>query len=625
MRVVPFATTTALWPELKAGAAHVLHLSGHGEPGRLILETDTGKPRPVTAAQLLDEAIPPGGMPPVISLAACHTAAPAGPESVSFAAELLAHGASVVIGTDTSVTDAYATRLFARVYTELARSARPDVVAAVADARRIVQRELAASTNERDTALAGWDEWGVVSVLAGAGSVTILDPTAGPTPGQEPGVEPVRDSYVDLLQREVGKFVGRRREQRTLPEALLAPAGVGVVLHGIGGIGKTTLAAELIQLIRQREPERLVAVTTGELSVDTVLARVADVLRPINLAGESGTVRQAVEYLTRVDEPWRHRWQVLRRYLLSRYQLLLVLDNFEDNLTDDPTGRCLRNADLAELLAAWVRDCAMSRVVITSRFAFTLPEHAERGLLSAPIGPMSLAETLKLVWSLPALDRLPDADLQRVWRLVGGHPRTLEYLDALLAGGRARFDDVTERMSAAVHDRFGGDAARVLASSTRLDAALGVTLTLAADDVLLPRLLESIQDVPDARRLLLGLAVYREPVDTAAALFQIGEPDPTAAHTPNYRALDTGITEILTAAGVPTDTPWEQVPAPLREQLAPLVAELSHVPTPPVRVRADLEQLLGVLRETSLLTTDRDSGALFRASVDRDRTGPPRP
>ena len=73
VRVVPFATVAAIRAELGRGPAHVLHISGHGSPGTLALENDDGSARPVTADEFVDQAIPPGQMPPVITLSACYT------------------------------------------------------------------------------------------------------------------------------------------------------------------------------------------------------------------------------------------------------------------------------------------------------------------------------------------------------------------------------------------------------------------------------------------------------------------------------------------------------------------------------------------------------------------------
>ena len=108
VRVVHFATTAEIKEALRQEPVHVLHLSGHGAPGLLELENEDGNARKVTADQFVTEAVPPGRMPPVIALAACHTDA-AATEDPSFAARLIACGANVVIGTETAVTDVYAT------------------------------------------------------------------------------------------------------------------------------------------------------------------------------------------------------------------------------------------------------------------------------------------------------------------------------------------------------------------------------------------------------------------------------------------------------------------------------------------------------------------------------------
>src|SRR5256886_8168978 len=148
---------------------------------------------------------------------------------------------------------------------------------------------------------------------------------------------------------------------------------------------------------------------------------------------------------------------------------------------------CLKKKPgLAGLLASCVRRPGRSRILVTSRYPFTLPDDAQRELVFHHVGPMTFAETLKLVWSLPMLDRLDDADLERVWRMVGGHPRTLEYLDALLAAGTGRFPDVTRRLATAVRAKLGDEAGdRWLSASKNLDTALAESVTLAADDGLL--------------------------------------------------------------------------------------------------------------------------------------------
>jgi CHAT domain len=123
-------------------------------------------------------------MPPVVTLAACHTDVPGEAGMASFAAELVERGPVAVIATEASITDVYATRFFARTYNQLASSPAPDVLAAVSEARRAVQRELERSPEARDQQLALLDEWATVSVLC-AGPVCLeVDPTAGAAPSR---------------------------------------------------------------------------------------------------------------------------------------------------------------------------------------------------------------------------------------------------------------------------------------------------------------------------------------------------------------------------------------------------------------------------------------------------------
>ena len=129
------------------------------------------------------------------------------------------------------------------------------------------------------------------------------------------------------------------------------------------------------------------------------------------------------------------------------------------------------------------------------------------------------------MWRLPGLDALPAEEKNRAYRDVGGHPRTLEYLDALLRGGQARFDDVAERMEDRLRDRGIADPAAWLARPGRdLDASLAEAVTLSVDDVVLSGLLEHLAATPVATELVTGASVYRVPVDDTALVFQVGQP-----------------------------------------------------------------------------------------------------
>ncbi len=604
VRIVPFATTAQIHAALEVEAVHVLHISGHGSPGSLVIEHDDGSEREIGADKFVDEAIPAGKMPAVIALAACYTNTADATGAPSFAARLAERGAAVVIASETSVTDIYATKAFARIYGRLAEAGEPDAVAAVADARRTIQGELEASTKTREQTIAGLGEWAVLSVLAGAGSVAILDPAVV----KAPAPPPQRFAIGRVSARAVGEFVGRRRAQRRLPGELLAAGRAGVVLHGIGGIGKTTLAAELAARVIEREPERQPVVLEGALGFESVLGAIVSALR-LHLISTDQFVGRAATVLgqaARSDLPWAERLKLLRMVpQVATVPLLVVLDNFEDNLTDLSNRASLRESTLAELLAVIAAEPGAWRLLVTSRYTFELPDDAARALTFHPVGALSAAETHKLIWSLPALDRqLDDAQVEQVWRMLGGHPRSLEYLDALLSDGGGRYLDIERRLETAFAKKLGGRAGDLLKTEWELDTALAEVATLAADDVLLDDLLASLASVPGARELLVGASVYREPVDLNALLFQVGEPDDDAASIPDREGAEQQIREILDAAGIPTDKPVEvaDLPAVVQAAITPHLGELDRMPMPPRRPPEHVQEQVDACRASTLLS-----------------------
>jgi len=615
VRVVPFATPAAIRAELERGPAHVLHVSGHGAPGMLDLEDDDGSALRVTADEFADQAIPPGAMPPVITLSACSTDAAAG-DGPSFAARLCQRGAAAVIATETSVTDTYTTRLLAHVYAKLAQPGAADVIAALAGARRDVQRQLETSPDTRDKQLAALDEWAVVTVLTAAGTVRVLDPAdTAPVP-----LSPETPRIAGLAARGDWYFVGRRAEQRSWPSELVSSPMAGIVICGIGGTGKTTLAAEITGRILDADPGRVLVSMTGPLTLEGLLGAVISALRRELIAGNQPGSQDAIRALgaaARADLGWQDRFALLRDHVLGKVPLLLVLDNFEDNLRPGGAGYTVRDEVIAGLLAEWAASPGASRLLVTSRYPFTLPAGARRFLSFRALGPLSRAETMKLAWSLTALDQLTESQLDQVWRLAGGHPRCLEYLDALLSGGAARYPDVTARLDDAIVRRLdGAERGQWLAARTGLEAALAETVSLAADDVLLDELLSRLGEVSGAVDLLHGVSVYREPADINAVLFQAGQPDDTAAATPDRNAATQRIAEILAEAGITVDESLDlaKVPENVQAMLAPHLAELNQPPAPPFRSPPALDGQIAAGHAAGLLSVsqdDRDGPAYF--------------
>ena len=356
---------------------------------------------------------------------------------------------------------------------------------------------------------------------------------------------------------------------------------------------------------------------TGALTLERVLGEVTSVIRRELLVrgGRDRTAIQALDVAARADVAWRDRLAILRGYVLDHVPVLVLLDNFEDNLHPSGSGYAVRDEVLAGLLAGWVTDPGKSRLLVTSRHPFTLPNKAEGALSFRQLGALSRAETMKLAWSLPALDQLDERQLEQVWRLAGGHPRSLEYLDALLSGGQARYPDVTARLNTAITGRLSGtDRGRWLAARTGLDAALAETVALAADDVLLDDLLIRLADVAGAAGLLLGVSVYREAVDRNAVLFQAGQADPDAEDIPDRQAAWQQITSVLAAAGITVDDSLDlaSVPAAVRAQLAPHLAELNRRPVPPYRAVPGLPGQVAACQAASLLTvSDEDQEPWF--------------
>ncbi|HKV07651.1 MAG TPA: tetratricopeptide repeat protein [Thermoanaerobaculia bacterium] len=518
VRVIDRGTVKAIRDALQIERYHVLHVTCHAGPGVLVLEKEDGSADRVTAQRFCDEALPPGRGVPLVVLAGCATALAEQGESAlpGLARQLLARGVPTVLAMQAPVSDPYATELGARLYGALATFEHPDPLAALAEARRSLEIDREDGNISSPVDLA---EWATPALYLRGPSQRLYDPE-GPIEKIQPPPEP--RFATGVVVRRVGEFVGRRREERRILQALRDPDGAGVLLHGIGGVGKSSLAAEVLKALS--EDGWVVASVFSRVSPDDLLSEVGQRLL-LRFQGdgvdEADPRRRLAGEIRRSDIDWEERFETLAQNILKERPLIVLLDNFEDNLDADFK---IRNQDLADLLSRWLQNPGDSRLLITSRQPFELPEEAHTYLERLHLGPLSFPETRKLMWRLPGLDALLTEDQLRAYANVGGHPRALEYLDALLRGGKGRFKDIAIRMEGALKKK-GIEAPKAWLQGVKgdLDRALAETVTLAVDNVLLDDLLARLKDVSLAEDLLIGASVYQVPVDVVALAWQVGE------------------------------------------------------------------------------------------------------
>ena len=309
-------------------------------------------------------------------------------------------------------------------------------MAALGHARRNIEDKRRADTS----ALRPPPEWTTPSFFCAAAPLRLYDPSA-PFEDLKEVPEPTFDPGV--VVRRIGDMVGRRREQRLILQALRDADGAGVLLHGIGGVGKSTLAAQILHRLADDDSFLLISLE-GETDPDRILGAIGARLFSISLAqgeDEKAPLRQLSGVLREPKYPWRDRFEFLAQNLLAQMPVTFLFDNFEDNLMDGAPAD-----ELAALLARWLQAPLSSRLIFTCRHTFALPNDAQERLEAFHLGPLSWAETRKLFWRLEGLKALSVEEQRRAYENVGGHPRALEYLDAILRGGEARFPDVQSRL-----------------------------------------------------------------------------------------------------------------------------------------------------------------------------------
>jgi tetratricopeptide (TPR) repeat protein len=511
------ATLDALREQLDAEPFHVLHISAHGGPGELLFEDLDGKPAPTTAEQLANLLLEVKHPPSLVVLSACSTAAPGEDvDRLHVAQVLLDAGVPAVIAMQGPVGDGYATELAHHLYRRLALSDAPSPARALADARRDVEHARQDHARRGAHFAAEQPEYGtpVAYAIDELGDHALYDHTR---PFQAAPPLPALIEVPGMPERPLGWVVGLRAFTRTVRGELKQRAGF--VLTGMGGLGKSSLALRVLSQVVRAGWGVVAKVGTFSLA---------------DLAREFLAQLDAQKMPARMSVPGREWFAALRERsdrkaddsnllealcgLLTHEPIVLLLDNFEDNLVRQPdqplvtlAAGAVRSASIREGTREAVEQLAVAcrgrgALLITSRYALaglTLRQHDLPSLNSAAVR--------RLLFRLPGLQKLPATERAKVLETFGPHPRALEFANALVRIDQGDWDDVFEDIQnkiLALTERRNDESPQDLDATPA--ERLACARRLAAEDVLLHALLATLD--ADTRRFLVAIAVFRRGV-----------------------------------------------------------------------------------------------------------------
>jgi tetratricopeptide (TPR) repeat protein len=406
---------------VEAGHFDVLHLTGHagltaGRP-HFLMEDELGRARAVTASEFARTFM--GRWPRLTFLSGCRTGQAVEQGTLpSLCEALVAAGAPAVLGWALPVGDEAASVAAAALYRHLAIGGRLDE--AVASARQVLFEQPSPF-------------WHLLRLYTDDTPASELV-----TPLKTPGREPFRFIEAQKVfldpgsRREVcprGRFVGRRRVLQRCLRALQTSYNdtdyvEGVLIYGLGGMGKSSLAARICDRIPN--------------------------FRRIVWLGKIDEVSFQEEISPRLDHIEEiHRWEEQRLPLQTRLRQLLegtldspptlfVFDGFEKNLEAQSDGSFLAMPEALNILKALQNSirltAARSRVIITSRYLF--PFAGSMNLLTQPLQSMSGAELAKKLAQLPSFSGRSGRNnnlAAHATSLAGGNPALLEILDGVLS------------------------------------------------------------------------------------------------------------------------------------------------------------------------------------------------
>ncbi len=410
------------------GYFDVLHLTGHatindnGEP-RFCTETETGENYPASGQDIANSF--KFRLPKLLFLSGCRTGQRGKSGSVpSLAEELLDFGAKAVLGWGKKVGDGDATAAAAALYKSLAAGYE------LTEALTATYQNLIANKARN---------WHLLRFYV-AGNLPGSLVTTVKTSRRKRAPKPtVTEQFLDAAGKQVKvpsreAFVGRRRQIQKCLKALNSDL-VGVLIHGMGGLGKSSLASRLCDRLTQFDK----IVWSGKVDEASLLSKLGDKLRRLQ--------REALQ-LDNQELKYRLRDLFLALEEMATASekqesggklqpFLLVLDDFENHLESRPNSGWVLQPEMARILEALVwaitETNAPHRLILTCRYDFDSQQL--RYFHKQSLDGFKGADLQKKCSQLDAFASGSEVDEKlrmQAQNLADGNPRLLERLNLVL-------------------------------------------------------------------------------------------------------------------------------------------------------------------------------------------------
>ncbi|MBL7784162.1 MAG: CHAT domain-containing protein, partial [Saprospiraceae bacterium] len=477
----------------------MVHISGHGayhaaeNKGVLYFENEEGNEEKITG-KALGETLRGHACVKLLILSACETAI-AGSEG-GVTEQAAAYGTPGIVAMRFAITDEGAKVFTTEFYTQLAKGL--SLTRALSYAREALQQDIL-QRREQTPQILHIAEWFTPVVYQNQAVGALIDQAQ---PYHLPDHFYPQSSFLKTsTSRLIGEgFIGRKRYLIQMRQAFRA--GRHVCLHGLGGLGKTTLAEAFAHNYDNHSHTTIIFRNGSQINE-------AHILQTLNKRFAKINPDLAEQMQQLMDDPQTEVLQKLQllidNYLRGR-KTILIFDNVEDVQTDE--GGAFQRRIGSEGLSAFLAHLcghapANCHILFTTRYKI---EDLADAVEHLALDKMGYAEQYRLLNYSPILRGIPLQERDDVYKRLDGHPRGYEYLEALLKKDKTfRWEQVSKAeadvfenlLLAKVYERLNEpeknlfQMASVFISRTPIAALAAVT---EGDEEAIRPVLKSLQD-----------------------------------------------------------------------------------------------------------------------------------